>query len=87
MGFEISQRMIDLILHICDHGFVTRDTRPFLSSFRYYGYVWTLRNYGLIKEEGADGSHQKKWVLTKKGKDFCFHLKALRDLLGTAVKG
>jgi hypothetical protein len=86
MEFEFSQRMVNLMLHIQKHRFVTRDTRPFLSSFRYYGYIWMLRNAGLIEEEGCNNEHQKKWILTKNGKDFCSHLKELRDLVGIAVK-
>jgi hypothetical protein len=87
MEFKFTQRMVNLMLHIKNHGFVTMDTRPFLSSYRYNKYIWMLRDYDLIVENGCDAKNQKKWILTDKGQTFSFHLKLMRDLLGLVQKG
>jgi hypothetical protein len=81
MEFELSQRLVKLIMHIKTHGFVTKDTRPFLSSFRYYGYLWILRDYGIAECDGTDENYQKIWKLTKTGMMVAEHLKQIGDLV------
>jgi hypothetical protein len=66
--FELTPKLIKLLMHIKRKGFVTKDTRPFLASMRFYNYLWVLRDNGLIESNGNDkGNHQKIWRLSPKG--------------------
>jgi len=68
MKFELTPRMMKLLMHINNKGFVTKDTRPFLTTMRYYNYLWSLRDMNLIECNGVDeNTQQKKWQLTEKG--------------------
>jgi molybdenum-dependent DNA-binding transcriptional regulator ModE len=65
---ELSPKMIKLLGHIHDKGFVTKETRPFFTTFRYYNYLWMIRDMGLVQSNGCnENNRQKKWVLTEMG--------------------
>lgn len=81
MKFEFSHRAKELILHIDKYGFVTKDTKPFLSSWRFYNYLWILRDFRIIEVDGINDNHQKRWCLTGLGKEVAKHLKAIEELM------
>jgi predicted transcriptional regulator len=80
MNFEFSQKKIDLLLHIDKHGFVTKTSRPFLSSLRFYNYIWMLRDENLVVVDGTDESHQKRWILSNRGKKIVGHIKSINEV-------
>ena len=84
MELEFSNRLVALLKHIEKKGFVSKDTRPFLSNFRFFNYVWMARDAGWIQENGnvSDDIHQKRWVLSENGKKVMKHLHDIEKLTG-----
>lgn len=78
----ISRRRMKYIVSIYKQGFVTRSTQH-LMRVSYNSVIWGLRDGGVIREEGIDtNNHQKRWVLTEKGRKMAEHISELYNLIG-----
>jgi len=78
----ISRRRMKYILNIYKQGVVTRSTQH-LSRISYHQIIWELRDKGVIREDGIDkNNHQKRWVLTEKGRKMAEHIDSLYNLIG-----
>ena len=82
MAVELSSKMSKLLIHIFKKGFVTKNTRPFLTTLRYYNYIWLARDAGLIVCNGTNSeTHEKTWILTERGAKVASLLKKVEDEL------
>jgi len=82
MELKLNSSMIKMILHIHQNGYVTKSTRPFLNNFKYYNYLWLLRDMNIIRCEKTNiENHQKKWIFTEKGQKVADMLYNIKELI------
>jgi hypothetical protein len=81
-NIEFNNNMIKLLLHIKHKGYVSKGTRPFMTTMKFYNYLWMARDVGLVTCDGLENSnHQKRWVLSPKGKIVADHLLVVEKIL------
>lgn len=87
MIIEFSPKLIKFLLHIEKEGFVTKSTKPFLTTLTYYNYLGMAKDMKLIGCNGFDERNQKTWILSPLGKEVAIHLKSIYQLMEKAGKG
>jgi hypothetical protein len=81
-NIEFNNSMLKLLLHLRHKGYVSKGTRPFMTTMKFYNYLWMARDMGLVKCDGLEnGNHQKHWILTEKGAEVADHLFEVERIL------
>jgi len=76
----ITDRLVNLLRQMREHGFVTRRTQKLYSSLQFYLIIWDLRNKGVVTETGFYNGN-KKWSLTEKGEKFLEMIECLKRIV------
>ena len=85
-----SHEKIDFILQIHQNGGITKKTQKIFKGFGYYLMIWSLRDDGIVKENGLTKDKEKIWMLTERGIKLAKDLKKLKQLdkeIGEIVDG
>jgi predicted transcriptional regulator len=57
---------------------VTKSDCPF---FGFYIHIWSLRDMGIVKENGLNSNNQKIWLLTDKGNQIAKRFKEIEEMM------
>jgi len=75
---DLRERDINFLIELLEKKRVTkRDQRSYPNSFAFYLATWSLKDMGLIKQDGIDNKRRIIWTLTEKGERIAKILKQL----------
>lgn len=79
---DFRKKELNLLKEIKDKAFITKSRQKIYgSSIGFYMGIWSLRDRGLVVEDGVDERRQKRWILTDKGKEIIEHLLEIEKIM------
>lgn len=78
---QLSRNQLQLLIEMFEKKKVTSATQKTFWRYAFYMNIASLRDIGLVQEDGVNENNQKVWVLSEKGHKVAGFLKQIEEVM------